>query len=213
MGSLKLAAAYDAAFCFYYGENLRVLERAGFEIAYFSPLDDRSLPGGASGIYLGGGYPELHVERLSGNKEMIGDIRRCVSDKMPVVAECGGFMYLTDSISDGDGQRHGMCGLIDTPCGKKDRLVRFGYVEISDGTGLWLNEGESIRGHEFHYYDAEDNGEGALIRKASSGKQYREVHITDTMWAGWPHLYFRSCPGFVRSFAEKCRRYDKDRST
>lgn len=213
MGSLKLAAAYDPAFCFYYGENIRALERAGFEIEYFSPLKDRSLPYGASGIYLGGGYPELHAERLSGNTEMLEDIRRSAQNGMPIVAECGGFMYLTGSIADEDGTGRAMCGLIDTACEKKERLVRFGYVEITDETGLWLDEGERIRGHEFHYYDAEDNGSGALIKKASSGKQYREVHVTDTMWAGWPHLYFRSCPGFAASFAEKCRRYDEAKST
>ena len=110
----------------------------------------------------------------------------------------------TEGSVESDG--YGMCGVIDAECSKQERLVRFGYVEIADGTGSWLEQGETVRGHEFHYFDSTDNGAGALVKRAATGSTYREIHITDTMWAGWPHLYLRSCPQFARSFAEKCRR-------
>lgn len=220
MGSLRLAVARDEAFCFYYEENLREMERAGLETVFFSPLKDERLPEGAAGLYIGGGYPELHGERLEANERIRVDIKQKVLEGMPVLAECGGFMFLmnriyadsvdinrqseTEGSVDSDG--YGMCGVIDAECSKQERLVRFGYVEIADGTGSWLEQGETVRGHEFHYFDSTDNGAGALVKRAATGSTYREIHITDTMWAGWPHLYLRSCPQFARSFARKCRR-------
>lgn len=215
MGSLRLAIACDEAFCFYYQENIRELERAGFEVVCFSPLRDKELPVDISGIYIGGGYPELHAKKLAENKSMLVDIKRKVGFGMPIIAECGGFMYLTDSVDinyenismSDEIERYEMCGVFDTECEKKDRLVRFGYVEIFDKTGLWLDPVMGIKGHEFHYYDAEDNGDGANIVKASTEEPYEGIHITDTIWAGWPHLYFRSNPEFARAFALKCERY------
>ena len=202
MGSLKLAVAYDEAFCFYYIENLRALERIGFEITLFSPVHSYKLPEDSAGLYIGGGYPELHAGEISKNKQLLVDINQAASSGLPLVAECGGFMLLTKAID-----TCGMCGIFDTVCEKKDRLVRFGYMEAFDKTGKWLPPDQGIRGHEFHYFDTDDNGKGAEIKKASGGSTYEEIHITDTMWAGWPHLYFGSNPGFAESFYEKCRAY------
>ncbi len=249
MGSLRLAIACDEAFCFYYQENIRELERAGFEVVCFSPLRDKELPVDISGIYIGGGYPELHAKKLAENKSMLVDIKRKVGFGMPIIAECGGFMYLMNSVDirsehdsfhnnetvnsgassqggadgyvvsqhspetdspvveDAIKTKYEMCSIFQTECEKKDRLVRFGYVEVFDKTGLWLDPAMGIRGHEFHYYEAGDNGDSANIVKASTGDTYKGIHITDTIWAGWPHLYFRSNTEFARVFAVKCERY------
>ena len=240
MGSLRLAVAWDEAFCFYYNENFRELERAGFELAFFSPLRGQTLPEDAAGLYIGGGYPELHAGTLSGNGKILVDIKQKTDTGMPVVAECGGFMYLTAAIKDEEGAEHSMCGVFDLICVKKDSLVRFGYVEIFDRGGLWLKAEKGIRGHEFHYYDTvkplsegkADAGapvisaggsagfpdgervgnpgafwDGARIVKASSGREYSGIYVSDSIWAGWPHLYFRSAPGFAGRFFEKCRAY------
>ncbi len=207
MGSLKAAVARDEAFCFYYVENFREFERAGIEPVFFSPLRQEKLPQDVSGLYIGGGYPELHAEVLAANKNMLVDINQKVTKGMPVIAECGGFMYLNKGIETADGRIHKACGIFEDTCKGKGKLVRFGYVEIEDSTGKWLPEGKRIRGHEFHYFDTDNNGSGAIVKKASGKKVYREIHITDTVWAGWPHLYFRSAPGFAKIFADKCMVY------
>ncbi len=213
MGYLRLAVARDDAFCFYYNENLRELARTGLEPVFFSPLEDSTLPDDVSGLYIGGGYPELHAERLSMNRSLIVDIRSKAAAGLPILAECGGFIYLTERIIDDqvDINQRDMCGLIKTGCAKTDRLVRFGYVYIRDRTGLWLDKDAVIRGHEFHYFDADDNGDGAEVVKASGDASYNEIHITDTMWAGWPHLYLPGSSGFAESFEKKCKAYHTDR--
>ena len=111
-----IAAAYDEAFCFYYEDNLRLLREYGAEIVYFSPLHDRNLPEGSSGILLGGGYPELYADKLSANKEMLSDIRTAIQGGMPVVAECGGFMYLHSKLIDQEQREYPMAGVIDAVC-------------------------------------------------------------------------------------------------
>ena len=208
MGSLRIAAAYDEAFCFYYRENFRELERSGLEIVFFSPMESGSLPRDISGLYLGGGYPELHVKELSGARDVMVDIKQKIDDGLPVIAECGGFMYLNKAIfaDDGDVQDE-MCGVFDASCRNAHRLVRFGYVTVTEEGGKWLPGGAMIRGHEFHHYESTDNGDGCIVTKASDGSTYREIHVTDTLWAGWPHLYFASAPCFARGFADKCRQY------
>lgn len=213
MGYLRLAVARDAAFCFYYNENLRELARAGLEPVFFSPLSDRALPEDVAGLYIGGGYPELHAEGLSANSSLMVDIRQKAAAGLPVFAECGGFMYLTERIitEEVDIKQFGMCGIIKAECKKRERLVRFGYVNIRDKTGLWLDKDAVIRGHEFHYFDADDNGDGAEVVKASGDTVYNEIHITDTMWAGWPHLYLPGASGFAESFEKKCEAYHTGR--
>ncbi|MCR5774663.1 MAG: cobyrinate a,c-diamide synthase [Lachnospiraceae bacterium] len=201
---IKLGVAYDEAFCFYYRENLRQLRRAGFDIVWFSPLNDPQLPDGISGIYLGGGYPELWAEKLEENRTIMVDITQKIGAGMPVIAECGGYMYLTRSIGS---EGYGMCGVFGSECSGHDKTVRFGYVKVSDRSGYWLAPGQTILGHEFHYYDSSDNGDGAEVTKASTGVSYRAGHVTENIWAGWPHLYFRSAPAFTEAFYSKCDAY------
>ena len=198
LGHARLAVARDRAFCFYYRDNLALFEALGAEIVPFSPLTDRALPS-CDGLYLGGGYPELHAAGLSANESMRASIRAAVVDGLPTIAECGGFMYLTESI---DGRP--MAGALPGGCENKGRLVRFGYAALRAGRDSLLFEaGDEIRAHEFHYWDAADPGD-ALEAVKPSGRSWRCAHVSDTLYAGFPHLYFPSRPKAARRFIQKC---------
>jgi len=205
-----IAVARDEAFCFYYADNLRLLEEYGAEIRYFSPLEDGCLPDKCCGILIGGGYPELYAGRLSRNQRMHECIRQAVKDGMPVVAECGGFMYLHSRLVDKEGACHPMAGVIPAKCFYTGRLVRFGYVEVQEKQSCFLPMGERIKGHEFHYYDSTDNGEDALAIKPVSGKSYSCIMEGENYWMGFPHLYYPSNAAFARKFVEKAGRFSRN---
>lgn len=198
-----IAVARDEAFCFYYEDNLQLLEEYGARLSYFSPLHDRTLPQECDGILLGGGYPELYAEDLGENKTMLSQIREAISDGTPVVAECGGFMYLHEFIQDKENKKQNMTGVIPAGCHDTGKLVRFGYIEIKEKKASFLPEGQVIRGHEFHYFDSEKNGEDCIASKPVSGKTYPCILAGETYWMGFPHLYYPSNPAFARNFVEK----------
>lgn len=198
-----IAVARDEAFCFYYEDNLQLLEEYGARLSYFSPLHDRTLPQECDGILLGGGYPELYAEELGENKTMLSQIREAISDGTPVVAECGGFMYLHEFIQDKENKKQNMTGVIPAGCHDTGKLVRFGYIEIKEKKASFLPEGQVIRGHEFHYFDSEKNGEDCIASKPVSGKTYPCILAGETYWMGFPHLYYPSNPAFARNFVEK----------
>ncbi|MCM1541030.1 MAG: cobyrinate a,c-diamide synthase [Blautia sp.] len=208
-----IAVARDEAFCFYYADNICLLEESGAEIKYFSPLWDENLPEGCCGLLIGGGYPELYAEKLSRNRKMLAAVRDAAAGGMPVVAECGGFMYLHSSITDKEGIRHDMAGVIPAACFYAGKLVRFGYVEIQEKQSSFLPQGEKIRGHEFHYYDSTDNGNGAIAIKPVTGKNYSCMIEDETHWMGFPHLYYPSNPMFARSFVAKAIKYKEVKRT
>jgi cobyrinic acid a,c-diamide synthase len=198
IADVRIAVARDKAFCFYYRDNLELLEELGATLIPFSPLDDKELPE-CDGLYLGGGYPELYSERLSQNYAMRVSIRNAVRDGLPTIAECGGFMYLTDRIADSE-----MIGVIHTDCIDMKKLVRFGYAEFSaDNDSLLFAKGDTVRGHEFHHWDATMPG-CDLIGRKTSGRRWKCAYATDTMYAGYPHLYFRSNPRIAKRFIVKC---------
>ncbi len=205
-----IAVARDEAFCFYYMDNLRMLEKYGAEIRFFSPLRDGGLPEGSHGLLLGGGYPELYAGRLSGNKKMLAAVRTASESGMPVVAECGGFLYLHSVMTDQEGICHDMAGVIPAACFDTGKLVRFGYIEIQEKQGFFLPEGERIKGHEFHYYDSTDNGNGTIAIKPVTGREYSCIMVDETHWMGFPHLYYPSNPIFARAFVEKAGKYKLD---
>ena len=200
-----IAVARDEAFCFYYEDNLKALEKAGAEIVFFSPLHDGSVPKEADGLLLPGGYPELYAKELSENKTMLAAIREKAELAMPIVAECGGFMYLHETIEDQEGQQYRMAGVLPGICINKGKLVRFGYIELQEKKPSFLPEGTKIRGHEFHYYDSSDNGEDCMAVKPVTGKSYPCVIETQNRFLGFPHLYYPSNPGFAENFVEKAR--------
>lgn len=205
----RLGIAEDEAFCFYYEDNKRMLEEQGAVLVPFSPLHDVCLPEGISGIWLGGGYPELYAGELAANKGMTESIRRAIEKGMPSVAECGGFMYLHEYIRGEDGKAYPLVGAVPGGCVNRGSLVRFGYIEIKEKSPVFLREGEGIRGHEFHYYDSDNNGESCLAVKPVSGRGWECVHACQGRWWGFPHLYFRSGPSYAERFAEACRKYSR----
>lgn len=209
-GAVRIAAARDRAFCFYYKENFDILKRLGAQIEYFSPLSDKRLPEGVSGVILGGGYPELHARELSENTELLADIKSRLEAGMPCIAECGGFMYLHESMEDENGVKRGMAGVIKACAVKKDRLVRFGYADIKAASdGAYLRAGEAVKAHEFHYWDSTDNGADCIAEKRNGKRSCSCVHMRGTMFAGFPHLYFGSDIKFAERFLDECRRYGR----
>lgn len=202
-----IAVAKDEAFCFYYEENMLLLEENGAEIRYFSPLRDEGLPAGCHALILGGGYPELYAKRLSENEKMCKAVREASENGMPVVAECGGFLYLHSKMTDREGTCYNMAGVIPADCHDTGRLVRFGYIELQEKQGCFLPEHMSIKGHEFHYYDSTKNGEDAAAVKPVTGKTYPCMIIDETRWMGFPHFYYPSNPAFAKSLVDKARRY------
>lgn len=147
-----LAVARDAAFAFYYQDDLDLLEAAGARIAWFSPVAGERLPPGTAGVWLGGGYPELHARALSANTGLWQDLRALHAHGAPVLAECGGFMALTEALVDADGVRHPMAGLVPGETRMTPRLAALGYREATALADTPLADaGETLRGHEFHY--------------------------------------------------------------
>ena len=199
-----IAVAKDEAFCFFYEDNLTELKNAGAKLIFFSPIHDEKIPENADGLYLPGGYPELHLEELSQNTSMLESVRSAYNNKMPIFAECGGFMYLQKSIEDKDGKVYITSNIFDGDLKYKGRPVRFGYVSLKEKSPNFLKEGEEIRGHEFHYYDCDDNGSDVICTKPFTGKTYEAVKTNENIWAGFPHLYFPSNPSFAVNFVKKC---------
>ena len=202
-----IAVAKDETFCFFYEDNLTELKNAGAKLVFFSPIHDAKIPENADGLYLPGGYPELHLEELSKNTSMLESFRNAYNNKMPIFAECGGFMYLQKSIEDKDGKVYITSNIFDGDLKYKGRPVRFGYVSMKEKSPNFLKEGEEIKGHEFHYYDCDDNGSDVICTKPFTGKTYEAVKTNENIWAGFPHLYFPSNPSFAVNFVKKCAEF------
>lgn len=202
-----LAVARDEAFCFYYEDNLRMLEEAGARLCSFSPLRDTSLPKGTCGILLGGGYPELYGKKLASNNAMRMAILQAFRQGMPMAAECGGFMYLHSALIDKEGIRHPMVGILPGECYNTGKLVRFGYIELREKKSHFLGEGEIIRGHEFHYFESTESGTDCIARKPATGREYPCMMEGESFLFGFPHLYYPSNPEFAKKFVEKMKQY------
>lgn len=200
-----ITVAKDEAFCFIYKDNLRLLEAFGARLAFFSPLKDEKLPEGTQGILLPGGYPELYARRLSENFAMRKAVAEAVKGGMPCLAECGGFIYLHRELADMDGTYYPMCGVIDAAARKGDRLGRFGYITLKPlRDNEYLRVGESIKGHEFHYYESESCGEAFKAVKPDNARQWICIHAEGNLLAGFPHLFYESNPKLIERFVAKC---------
>lgn len=198
---VRIGVARDKAFCFYYEDSLSLLEQLGAELVPFRPLEDAALPENLQGLYLGGGYPELYAGALSANKPMRQSVRCAVTAGLPCIAECGGFMYLTDAIADAP-----MAGCLPGGCFDTGHLRRFGYVTLTaQRDNLLCARGGSIPAHEFHHWDAEQPGDAFTAQKPS-GKSWPCVHAGPTLYAGFPHFHFYANPSFAIRFLDACRR-------
>ncbi len=197
---VRIAVARDRAFCFYYRENLELLEELGAELVFFSPLRDATLPDALGGLYLGGGYPELFAAELAANAGMRESIAAAVRRGMPTIAECGGFLYLQEKLTDKDGRTHAMAGALPGQSRHAGGLRRFGYVKLTQRVDTLLGpKGTAIKGHEFHYWDSSECGSSCVAEKPAGGG-WGCVQATGTCFAGFPHLYFRSNPDCAAAF-------------
>ncbi len=205
---VTIAVARDKAFCFLYDENLQALQQLGARLAFFSPLEDERLPDDCCGLYLCGGYPELYGAALAANKRMLATIRQAIGKGMPVIAECGGFLYLHQILEDAEGKQWPLVGALPGKAWPTEKLQRFGYVTLeAQGENLSGKKELQIRGHEFHYWESDCCGDGFLAHKAGRQRSWRCVNSSENLYAGFPHLYFYSNPDFVRGFIRKAATY------
>ena len=205
---VRIGVADDEAFCFFYADNLNLLEQMGAELVRFSPIHDRELPEDLDGLLLSGGYPELNGEALEENQEMCTRIREVILDGMPCLAECGGFMYLHQEMEDMEGKQRRVCGVIPGRAYRTPKLNRFGYITLTEKQDTGLGE---IPAHEFHYFDSTDCGEDFHAAKPESKRGWDCIHDRGRLMAGFPHLYYYGNPRVPARFLKNALEYKKER--
>ncbi|MGC2425045.1 MAG: cobyrinate a,c-diamide synthase [Nitrospirota bacterium] len=204
----RIAVAMDEAFCFYYQDNLEILESLGLEVVPFSPLKDGGLPEGIKGIYFGGGYPEMYARGLALNDFVKNDVREAARAALPIYAECGGLMYLTEGITDLEGVFHPMTGLIPAKTNMLQKRKALGYRTVTVTGDTLFPKGESARGHEFHYSEVGPMGKGvkyAYKLNNAMNEETREGYTAGNILASYVHLHFLSNVKFPQYFAKKVR--------
>ena len=207
---VRIAVAQDEAFCFTYAETLEAFRDAGAEVVFFSPLRDTALPENIGGLYLPGGYPELHARELSENTSLLREIKQKIESGLPTAAECGGFLYLGQSLTDAEGQSWPMVGILPGEAKDAGRLVRFGYAALSaDSDSMLFRAGESFPIHEFHHWDSTANGTALAAKKPVGGAAWRCGFIDEHFYAGFPHLYWAGTP-LPQRFAAAAENYRRD---
>ena len=196
---IRLAVARDNAFCFYYEDSLDAVREMGGELVPFSPITDGALPENIDGLYLGGGYPELYAKELGENASMRASVRAALERGVPCIAECGGFMYLTEAIGD-----EPMAGFLPGTCFDTGKLTRFGYVTLrAKKDNLLCRTGGEIAAHEFHHWDCTCPGD-AFAAEKPTGRRWECAVASDTLYAGYPHFHFYSNLEFLYSFYDAC---------
>jgi cobyrinic acid a,c-diamide synthase len=206
---IRIGLAQDQAFCFYYPDNLELLQSAGGELAPFSPIQDETLPD-VDMLFLGGGYPELHGRALAGNRSMRQAIRSFADAGGVVYAECGGMMYLTGAIRDLDGAAQEMVGVFPAEAIMRRTGLTLGYRTVEVSKSCLLGErGTVVRGHEFHYSSLSHQGPldcACLLRDARGESLGPDGLVTRKTLALYTHLHFASCPQVAEALVESARR-------
>jgi cobyrinic acid a,c-diamide synthase len=200
VSKVRLGLAWDEAFCFYYQDNLDLLTAAGAELVRFSPLHDQALPENLDGLYLGGGYPELHAAQLAANHSLRAQVLALSRADRPVYAECGGFMYLCEALVDSEGGRHDMAGVFPVTARMGQRLRRLGYCRAELRQDSLLGPaGSFLYGHEFHYSDIDQMPEQVQrIYTLDDGRA--EGYLLNRTLAGYVHLHWGRSPEAARCF-------------
>ena len=203
---VRVAVARDKAFCFYYEDNFEVLRNLGAELVEFSPISDSCIPENTDGLYLGGGYPELHISELSNNVKMRNSIKNAIEKGLPTIAECGGFLYLHEHLEGAE-----MVGVVRGNAVLTKKLQPFGYVTLTAQDDNMLSAcGGQIRAHEFHYAKSENNGHDFVAEKPN-GRKWPCVHTTKSLYAGFPHLFLRANIDFPEKFVRACMEWSERR--
>jgi cobyrinic acid a,c-diamide synthase len=197
---LRIGVPYDQAFNFYYQDNFTALEKAGTEVVYFSPLKDKHLPENLDGLYIGGGFPEIFGQELAKNNSLNKEIREKLEIGLPCFAECGGLMFLTQSMTLLSGEKNKGIGFFDGEATMTNRLQRFGYVVIDVQFG---KEIVKIKGHEFHHSLVKMNQEfQTLYHISKKNKNWSCGYWENNTLAGYPHIHFYSNPLFLEKLLD-----------
>ena len=209
----RLAVARDKAFNFYYEDGLDVLAAMGAELIHFSPLQDGALPPACDGVYIGGGFPEMFAGQLQANASMRRSIAAASAAGMPIYGECGGFMYLTQAIVDGEGRRHEMCGALPGVATLGKRLSRqFGYVEVTQQVDTPLGPaGLRYRAHEFHHSAIDAQQTVHSVRKAANGARWSGGMLAGNTLGCYTHAHFAGEPQLAAHLLQACRAYRQNR--
>lgn len=203
---VKVAVAKDSAFNFYYPENLEIMEAKGIKIVYFSPLADEEVPDDVDGLYIGGGFPEEFAQVLACNLKAKRSVKLAIEGGLPTLAECGGFMYLTEFIETTDKKKFEMAGVIPGSVHMQTKLAAVGYREITGQNGNFILEDMSARGHEFHYSTFQALEENVPYAYKTIGMRgvNKEGYLLHNLAAGYTHFHFASCPEMVENWMKKC---------
>lgn len=209
---VRIGVARDRAFCFYYEDNFDALRAAGAELVEFSPLEDREIPDALDALYFGGGYPELWAEGLTANVNMQAAVQRFIESGRVVYAECGGLMYLAQSIQGRDGRTWPMVGALPFNVVMTERLQRFGYVEVTLTHECVLGAvGTTARGHSFHCSRIEgvptDISRSYQLRYTLAGTEEAEGFSVGNVLASYIHLHFQSNPNLAPDFVRRIARH------
>ena len=215
---IRIAVARDAAFSFYYEDNLDLLREAGAEIYFFSPLTDAALPPETSGVYIGGGFPEMYAETLAANTGLFDALRQAHRAGMPIYAECGGFMLLSQAITDLDGNVHPMAGLVPGAMQMERKRAGLGYRLVeSPGGNFLLPPGSTTRGHEFHWSTWSEQENETLQRSSAWRIQPRRMggmprldgYANGNLIASYVHLHFAHDLQLAVNFVAACESWKK----
>jgi cobyrinic acid a,c-diamide synthase len=217
----RIAVAWDAAFAFYYADNLALLRARGADLVFFSPLEAAELPV-CDGLYLGGGYPELHAAGLSANESLRRDIAASIARGLPTYAECGGLLYLCESLVDLDGRTWPLVGAVPGRAAMHERLQGMGYREgVLAGDSLLGQAGATVRGHEFHYSTCDIDRPAGPTSSPADGPSAGSAHpayIIDgapegyaagALFASYVHLHFAGYPALLDRWLERCRAHSR----
>ena len=214
---VRIGVARDNAFCFYYQDNLDLLASAGAKIVTFSPVADPALPADLDGLYFGGGYPELFASQLAGNQSMREQIRQAGNRGMPIYGECGGFMYLGETIRDVDGRAFPMAGCFPLQFKMFSRLKSLGYREVTLTADTLLGRpGQVIRGHEFHYSElagqTTDLAQVYRVTTRTGLEKNIEGYKINRCLGSYIHLHFESNPRTANEFVAACLSFNTERT-
>ena len=210
-GEIKIYAASDEAFSFWYEDNHDLLISMGAEIKFFSPIHDQALPDDADGLLLWGGYPELYGSALEANTAMKQSLKSAIEKGLPVYAESGGFMYLQQSLTDIHGRKYQMLGVLKGNVTMTKKLQNFGYYEIeAQRNNMLCKIGSKINAHFFHRYLSDRQGDCFMALK-QSGKSFPCIVSQENIFAGYQHLHFWGNISFAQNFINACFEYSKKR--
>jgi len=210
---VRIAVARDEAFSFCYPENLELLEAAGAEIEFFSPLRNHHLPAGISGLYLPGGYPELYAPQLAANLSLLQAIRTAASAGMPIYAECGGLIYLSGGV-DGAASDHlqPFVALFPAWARMLPQRKALGYRQVTFRFDTILGPAGTVaRGHEFHYSEvviAAEVPRSYAVSRADGQILEDEGYTLNNVLASYVHLHFASHPALAVNLVATCRRWN-----